>query len=106
MDVTSGGLNAYASFATSEAGLQLLWLVATGESWSDFLVDAGQDISAVVFFCSFLLVMQFVMLNLFTLVITEAFEVMRAIFCSRTHLGVTVNRSVASRESSLRHSSS
>ena len=64
--------------------LQLLWITATGDNWTDFLTAATESSSdpmvtviSVLYFCAFLLSMQFIMLNLFTMVICEAFEVLR-----------------------------
>ena len=68
---------------------QLLWVVATGDQWniimsvaaqhgvsSTFSERAGVGL-AVGYFVLFLITMQMIMLNLFTMVICEAFEVLR-----------------------------
>jgi len=63
--------------------MQLLWLTATGENWVGFMTTAGgakgtsHYVASIFYFTFFLLSMQFLMLNLFTMLITEAYEVLR-----------------------------
>ena len=83
VDFGLDGANPSAHFGTTYNGMQLLWLTATGENWVDFMTTAGgakgtsRYAASICFFSFFLLSMQFLMLNLFTMVITEAFEVLR-----------------------------
>ncbi len=90
VDFTFGGRNTNASFQNTFRAMQLLWLAGTGEMWVEFMQKASHELywTSAFFFGSFLLSMQFIMLNLFTMVITEAFEVLRDE--SRAHINALV----------------
>ena len=79
VDFSMGGKNPSASFTSTVKGMQLLWITATGDFWVEFMTMASQSYywTSALFFGLFLLSMQFIMLNLFTMVITECFEVLR-----------------------------
>ena len=83
VDFSFDGHNPSAGFQSTFGGVQLLWLTATGELWVDFMEAAALDGGgrhawvAMLFFPSFLVVMQFIFLNLFTMTVTETYEVLR-----------------------------
>ena len=83
VDFGLDGANPCAHFGTTYNAIQLLWLTATGENWVGFMTTAGgakgtsRYVASIFYFTFFLLSMQFLMLNLFTMLITEAYEVLR-----------------------------
>lgn len=70
-------INEHANFEDFWRSFLLLFRMSTGESWNGVMHDCAQGAEVwivVVYFTSFVLVGQFVMLNLFVAVILENFE--------------------------------
>ncbi|CAM9466124.1 unnamed protein product, partial [Phaeothamnion confervicola] len=79
----SGGLNLYANFDSVWGAMQLLFVCATGDGWSDtmrsvLVATATVPILTYAFFFSFMVVTMFLLTNMFIMVIVEAFEVLNA----------------------------
>ena len=76
----------YKSFVDFHHAIQLMFVMTTGESWNYFMYDAwtwgpycteGYNCGsqyAPVFFIAFVMTVQFVMINLFALVVIDQFE--------------------------------
>jgi hypothetical protein len=71
----------YAHFRTVFGGMQLLFVIMTGDAWTDTmgeLVDEKPEwkVIIVIYFISYLIVQYFVVVNLFVMVVCEAFEIL------------------------------
>jgi hypothetical protein len=80
------GFYQYKNFANFHQAIQTMFVITTGESWNYFMYDAwtwgpyctegyncGSEY-APAFFVAFVVIVQFVMLNLFALVVIDQFE--------------------------------
>ncbi|CAM9335645.1 unnamed protein product, partial [Sphacelaria rigidula] len=79
----TGTANNYQDFSSVWRGMQLLFIVSTGEAWAEYAsavaVSSDQPESLVMlFFLVFVIVSQFILTNLFIMVIVETFEVLNA----------------------------
>ena len=78
-NVTQGEfLNSQRNFGRFGDAIRLLFILATGESWNEVMKDAmvysGSPEAAVFYFCTFVILAQFVMMNLFIMIIVENFD--------------------------------
>jgi len=72
---------AYAYFGDVGSAMQLLFVIMTGDAWTDFMgamIEERPDlkVSIVIYFLFYLVVQYFVVVNLFVMVVCEAFEVL------------------------------
>ena len=69
-------INSMQSFKNFDSALLLLFHSSTGENWFDVMYDCVSSAGglAVIYFLFFIVLVQFVMLNLFVLVILQQFE--------------------------------
>ena len=71
-------LNSQRNFSQFGDALRLLFILATGESWNEVMRDAmiysGAPEFAIFYFCTFVILAQFVMMNLFIMIIVENFD--------------------------------
>ncbi|CAM9140740.1 unnamed protein product, partial [Hapterophycus canaliculatus] len=83
VEIEKTTINLYQDFSSVSRAMQLLFIVATGEAWAEYAskVAEGGDHSELVvfaFFVTFVVVMQFILTNLFIMVIVETFETLNA----------------------------
>mmetsp|Transcript_1005 Transcript_1005/g.1224 ORF Transcript_1005/g.1224 Transcript_1005/m.1224 type:complete len:2440 (-) Transcript_1005:185-7504(-) len=73
--------NSFSNFRTVFGAMQLLFVIMTGDAWTDTMGELVDDkphfkIVVVIYFISYLIVQYFVVVNLFVMVVCEAFEVL------------------------------
>ena len=77
-DITSGLLiDDYVNFSNFDMALLVLFRSATGETWYLIMYDCSQKLGQVasnIYFCSFVGITTFIMLNLFTMVILQHYD--------------------------------
>mmetsp|Transcript_3663 Transcript_3663/g.8606 ORF Transcript_3663/g.8606 Transcript_3663/m.8606 type:complete len:961 (+) Transcript_3663:816-3698(+) len=71
----------YANFKAVSSAMQLLFIILTGDAWTDYyeeMVEERPDMTwlIVAFFLTYLVITYFVIVNLFVMVLCEAFEVL------------------------------
>ena len=71
----------YANFRSLDGAMQLLFVLMTGDAWTDTMGEMIEERPAekglvVFFFVVYLIVNYFVVVNLFVMVVCEAFEVL------------------------------
>ena len=71
----------YANFRSLDGAMQLLFILMTGDAWTDTMGEMIEERPAekglvVFFFVVYLIVNYFVVVNLFVMVVCEAFEVL------------------------------
>ncbi|CAN0102719.1 unnamed protein product [Ectocarpus sp. 12 AP-2014] len=76
-------MNLYQDFSSVWHAMELLFIVATGEAWAEYaskVAEKADQPDAVVFgfFVTFVVIMQFILTNLFIMVIVETFETLNA----------------------------
>ena len=95
-----GGQNLYANFRSLYGGLQLMFIISTGDPWAGFLQEAldgvsnGKKPAAVLFFLMVAIFVSFILMNLFVVVVTEAYEVLADDIRSRIELYIPKYRQV------------
>ncbi|CAM9416805.1 unnamed protein product, partial [Scytosiphon promiscuus] len=83
VEIEKTTMNLYQDFSSVSRAMQLLFIVATGEAWAEYaskIAEGGDHSELVVFtfFVTFVVVMQFILTNLFIMVIVETFETLNA----------------------------
>jgi hypothetical protein len=69
-------INSQKNFNSFYGAIRYLFVLSTGESWNEVMRDAMESDSAgaIIFFSTFVVVAQFVMMNLFIMIIVENFD--------------------------------
>ncbi|CAM9490330.1 unnamed protein product [Ectocarpus fasciculatus] len=83
VEIEKTTMNLYQDFSSVSHAMQLLFIVATGEAWAEYaskVAEKADQPEAVVFgfFVTFVVIMQFILTNLFIMVIVETFETLNA----------------------------
>jgi len=71
----------YANFTSVKGAMQLLFVIMTGDAWTDYMgemIEERPDLKSfiVTYFFVYLVVQYFVIVNLFVMVVCEAFEIL------------------------------
>ena len=67
----------YTNFSNFGMAMMLLLRICTGEQWNAIMYDAAKDkglLVSVLYFCSFISINGFIMLNLFIMIIVQAYQ--------------------------------
>ncbi|CBJ31134.1 conserved unknown protein [Ectocarpus siliculosus] len=83
VEIEKTTMNLYQDFSSVSHAMELLFIVATGEAWAEYaskVAERADQPDAVVFgfFVTFVVIMQFILTNLFIMVIVETFETLNA----------------------------
>ncbi|CAM9379945.1 unnamed protein product, partial [Ectocarpus sp. 13 AM-2016] len=80
VEIEKTTINLYQDFSSVWHAMELLFIVATGEAWAEYASKVAEkaDQPDVVVFGFFVTIMQFILTNLFIMVIVETFETLNA----------------------------